>query len=218
MKISFINFSWEFCKIVVPSFLAWFLATRSSKKSFDNNREEMREQLRIAKENNKEVQNNAFKLQFCIKELERISTLAGACAVNFESFRKSTDRILIHKDAISLIRSEAFSSEYSKTCVELSNSLGIFQTVINVVNPNSQVAAREKCDGLMLNLNKLGALIAELNNCVALLSKKEIKVQQAFPKVKNEIEKVDFETVDGELLDFRKFILEHVDITFRKLR
>ncbi|MFT9005306.1 MAG: hypothetical protein ABF991_11450 [Liquorilactobacillus hordei] len=213
-----VNFLWEFCKVVVPSFLAWFLATNSSKNSFEKNRIEMREQLKIAKENNREVQNNAFKLQFCIKELDRISEQAGNCASSFFSFEKTASELLRNKDVISMVRLNEFAARFDQSSFDVSNNIVIFQTVINAVNPNSKEAAKDRCTKLMEELNTISDFIVTLNKCVLLLAKNQSDIQQQFPIAKREIEKIDFEKIESEILNFREFVAEHIDITFRKLR
>lgn len=62
---------WELFKTLVPSILAWYLAVRTSSKKAEKDKVEAREQLRIAKDYNAEVQNKAYKLQFCLRELEK---------------------------------------------------------------------------------------------------------------------------------------------------
>ena len=69
-KVNWLNLFWEFFKTLVPSIVAWYLAVRTSNKKSEKDKKEAREQLRVAKDYNAEVQNKAYKLQFCLRELE----------------------------------------------------------------------------------------------------------------------------------------------------
>lgn len=62
---------WESLKAFGPAFVAWGLAVWTSKRSAEDDRQKILEQLEKAKENNIEAQNKSYKLQFCLSELEK---------------------------------------------------------------------------------------------------------------------------------------------------
>ena len=69
--INWLRIFWETVKTLAPSIVAWLLAVRTAAKRSEKDKKEAREQLRIAKDYNAEVQNKAYKLQFCITRLEK---------------------------------------------------------------------------------------------------------------------------------------------------
>lgn len=69
--INWLKTFWELIKTLAPSIVAWFLAVRTAAKRSEKDKKEAREQLRIAKDYNAEVQNKAYKLQFCVTQLEK---------------------------------------------------------------------------------------------------------------------------------------------------
>lgn len=62
---------WETTKAFGPAIVAWFLAVWTSKRNSKNDKEKMLEQLELTKRNNIEAQNQSYKLQFCLSELEK---------------------------------------------------------------------------------------------------------------------------------------------------
>lgn len=62
---------WETIKAFGPAFLAWLLAVWNSKRNARQEWNKILKQLDLTKQNNAEVQNHAYKLQFCLTELEK---------------------------------------------------------------------------------------------------------------------------------------------------
>lgn len=64
---------WETVKSFGPAFLAWLLAVWTSNRKANKDWEKVLKQLALTKQNNAEVQNKAYKLQFCLKQLEQLA-------------------------------------------------------------------------------------------------------------------------------------------------
>lgn len=63
--------TWETIKSFGPAIIAWFLAVWTAKRNSKSEKEKMLEQLEITKQKNIEAQNQSYKLQFCLSELEK---------------------------------------------------------------------------------------------------------------------------------------------------
>lgn len=63
--------TWETIKAFGPAIIAWFLAVWSAKRNSKSDKKKMLEQLELTKQNNIEAQNQSYKLQFCLSELEK---------------------------------------------------------------------------------------------------------------------------------------------------
>lgn len=66
---------WETVKSFGPAFLAWLLAVWTSNRKANKDWEKVLKQLALTKQNNAEVQNKAYKLQFCLKQLEQLAQM-----------------------------------------------------------------------------------------------------------------------------------------------
>lgn len=71
MDVNWGSVVWEFTKTFGPAFLAWLLAVWTAKRNASKDWEKVLKQLELTKQNNAEVQNHAYKLQFCLTELEK---------------------------------------------------------------------------------------------------------------------------------------------------
>lgn len=75
MYMNWKNIIWETVKTFGPAIVAWLLAVYSSHRNASKEWEKMMTQLELTKENNAQVQNKAYKLQFCLKQLEELTQM-----------------------------------------------------------------------------------------------------------------------------------------------
>ena len=75
MYMNWKNIVWETVKTFGPAIVAWLLAVCSSHRNASKEWEKMMTQLELTKENNAQVQNKAYKLQFCLKQLEELTQM-----------------------------------------------------------------------------------------------------------------------------------------------
>ncbi len=75
MYMNWKNIIWETVKTFGPSVVAWLLAVYSSHRNASKEWAKMMTQLELTKENNVQVQNKAYKLQFCLKQLEELTQM-----------------------------------------------------------------------------------------------------------------------------------------------
>lgn len=83
---------WEAIKAFGPAFVAWGLAVITSKQNSKSEREKILEQLEKTKQNNIEAQNQSYKLQFCLSELEKKDRLYEELISDINIVIQSTER------------------------------------------------------------------------------------------------------------------------------
>lgn len=83
---------WEATKSFGPAIIAWGLAVWNSKINSKKEWEKALKQMEIAKSNNAEVQNRAYKLQFCLTELEKKDQLFEEAISKLNIVLQSTER------------------------------------------------------------------------------------------------------------------------------
>jgi hypothetical protein len=98
-----LEFIEELAKVLGPAVIAWFLAKLTNDKSAEKNRKEMREQLRIAKDNNQVVQLRSYRMRFCLDELKVQDISIDAALREMNRFESSTRRLVREKNLDALI-------------------------------------------------------------------------------------------------------------------
>lgn len=202
--MNYLNFIWEIIKTVAPAIIAWWLAKRSSDKNYKSNRKEMREQLGIAKSNNMEVQNRAFKLQFCLQELEKKELLYEKIISDINVTSESIERFTNNQGKLFDINVAA--REANGQLHEVMHHTGTLQLIIKAANPNSEEAFIECLKDL---IDKGHLVEAQMN----WLSNTKLKVSE----IKINYDKQKLSDFFNSLVNMRNFILEHIDIVFKKM-
>jgi hypothetical protein len=195
---------WEIVKVVLPAFIAWVLANRSSKKSTESNRSEMREQLNIAKKNSLEVQNRSFKLQFCIRELEKDELIYEKSLSDINVVAQSIERYLQNYGNVKDIQMSA--QQANGQLHEVMYRTGTLQTIIRAANANAEKT-------FIKNLEALKNTGTKIEAQMDLLSSSDLKPTQ----VKKNYNSEDIRNFLNDLITMRNFILEQMHIVFKQM-
>lgn len=135
-KVNWLNLFWELFKTLTPSIVAWYLAVRTSNKKSEKDKKEAREQLRVAKDYNAEVQNKAYKLQFCLRELENREQLYEKALSDTNVVRECVHRYLAGNGS-----SEAITASARQLIDQihlLTYSIGTTDSLVRAVRPNER--------------------------------------------------------------------------------
>lgn len=74
-NINWLNVIWQSIKAFGPAIIAWALAVYTSHRNSSKEWDKMLTQLELTKDNNIQVQNKAYKLQFCLGQLEQLAQM-----------------------------------------------------------------------------------------------------------------------------------------------
>lgn len=74
-NINLLNVIWQSIKAFGPAIIAWALAVYTSHRNSSKEWDKMLTQLKLTKDNNIQVQNKAYKLQFCLGQLEQLAQM-----------------------------------------------------------------------------------------------------------------------------------------------
>lgn len=85
---------WETIKAFGPAIIAWFLAVWTAKRNAKHNKENMLEQLELTKQKNLEAQNQSYKIQFCLSELEKKDLLYEKFMSDLNIVIEGVDRLV----------------------------------------------------------------------------------------------------------------------------
>lgn len=220
----YLKFGWEVTKTFLPAYTAWWLAKRSAEKSSEANRLEMREQLRISKMNSFEVQNKAYRLQFSIEQLEKY-VIASETALDcwnqtMFGFEFAYNK---EKDFASAVQARLSMEKYMDSYNKLLHRMGFLESVILAANPNAYAMCQEKERIMNDAANRLAPLMHEINwktdHIVSMHIVQGKKFEQFIFDLADQVDKQRDTMNDyaDKLLAFRDFLLEQVDIVFKKL-
>lgn len=147
-------------------FLAWWLATRTAKKNSEKARKETREQLKIMKENSAAVQNHAYKLQFCLKELEKqmyiYEKMTSDANVVLETCKRFVTGKTDNKNVMGV------SNDLLNQLHEAMYSLGSLHTLIVAVSPSDV----ENFNLIFTSLKKISVRVESMSYFLATLTEK----------------------------------------------
>lgn len=225
MKIELVQFAIETLKITAPSFIAWWLATRTSQKNFDGNRKEMREQLKINRDNNLEVQNKAYKIQYGIDQLQKhavlVETMLGnwnLAGVYFRSYHFDK------ADMAEVLESKEVISNFISTSHDFLHHIGVIATIVHAVNPNADDKFRECCTDLEKRLRDMtpafSAVVHDTNQFFIQSAHPTPQMTSRFLRsMTDNVREYDqqAEELYRSIWSIRNFILEIIDISFKKL-
>ena len=200
---------WELSNTLVPSILAWYLAVRTSSKKAEKDKVEAREQLRIAKDYNAEVQNKAYKLQFCLRELEKREQLY--------------EKTLSDSNVVSECVQRYFNSNGSREAImasarQLINqlhlvmySVGTTESLVRAVRASEAETFAENLEALKISGNK----IEKSMNYLAQepIQRGMLGRQQVSKNFNNE----DMKDFFDQLLKLRNLILSLIYIVLREM-
>lgn len=215
------KFEWilELVKAVVPAVIAWYLATQSNKKTAEKNRKEMREQLRISKDNNQKVQLKAYKMQFCLEELKKQDILIERSMNDLFTMFGNVERFLRDQNLDSLIvlnNTVAYLSQANKSMID---RFGFLQAMINQVRPASKHQLDELTEAVVNDKNNYNQLINLIQSCLFHFEKEHDKnyLSRCAESIQNELKKLNYEKSSDGLLNLRNFILTHHEILFKQM-
>ncbi|MCQ9196796.1 hypothetical protein MZD87_06815 [Pediococcus pentosaceus] len=209
MKSDFVSFFIEFLKILIPPYIAWRLATNSAKQSAKANKTEMREQLRISSKNNEHVKNQAYKLQFCIKELERREYIFEKNLSAINVLQKSVGRYLKAKNPNSE-ELKMCASQLMEVLHELIFSIGTLQAIVRAASPRFEVEYIQHFDALKKAGEKIEKDVYEMS----LLSGNRAKDMKKIKNVNNNGNIAEFLE---QLKEMRNFIMQLMFTVIRKM-
>lgn len=86
--------AWETIKAFGPAIIAWFLAVWTAKRNAKHDKENMLEQLELTKQKNLEAQNQSYKIQFCLSELEKKDLLYEKFMSDLNIVIEGVDRLV----------------------------------------------------------------------------------------------------------------------------
>nr|WP_302145076.1 hypothetical protein [Limosilactobacillus mucosae] len=207
--INWLKIFYELFKTVAPSIVAWYLAVRTAAKRSEKDKKEAREQLRIAKDYNAEVQNKAYKLQFCLRELENREQL-------YEKALSDTNVVseCVHRYFNSNGSSESIMASAGELINQLhlvTHSIGTTESLVRAVRPSEVVTFEEN-----LNLLKhYGSKIEESMNYLA-----HFKIQEGLPgqkQVNENFNNEDMHNFLNQLLNMRELILKLIYIVLNEM-
>ncbi|KAF0500083.1 hypothetical protein GBP19_04070 [Pediococcus acidilactici] len=209
MKVNSVAFLVESVKTFVPPILAWWLATRSSKNSAKESKKEMREQLRITKVNNEHVQNMAYKLQFCIKELEKREYILEKNLSATNILQKSVERYLKVKGT-KTDELKICVSELMETLHELIYSINALQVIVRGASPRDERKYITRFDAL----KDAGEKVEKDLYVLSLLEDSRTKNLAKVEKINNDENIVEYL---NQLQEMRDFIMELMFTVMKKM-
>lgn len=209
MKSDSISFFIEFLKTLIPPFIAWWLATNSAKQSAQANKAEVREQLRISSKNNEHVKNRAYKLQFCIKELEKREYIFEKNLSATNVLQKSVERYLRtkNKDSGEL---KMCTSQLMEALHELIFSIGTLQVIVRAASPRFEEEYVQHFEAL----KKAGQSIEKDVYDISLLSENRTKDIKKVEKVNSNGNITEFLE---QLKEMRNFIMKLMFTVIRQM-
>lgn len=225
MKIELAQITFETVKVIAPSFIAWWLATHTGKENSESNRKEMREQLKINRDNNLEVQNKAYKIQYGIDQLQKheilVETMLGdwsLARVYFGSYhfdKADMAEVLDAKDVI---------SKFINTAHGFLHHIGVIATIVTAVNPNASDRFRECCVDLEKRLVDITpafrAVVHDTDQFFIQFAHPNSQIFSRFLRSMTDNVKAynqQSERLYQSIWAMRNFILEIINISFRKL-
>ncbi|MEK1294533.1 hypothetical protein HCY73_04875 [Limosilactobacillus fermentum] len=207
--INWLKLFWELFKTIAPSIVAWYLAVRTAAKRSEKDKKEAREQLRIAKNYNAEVQNKAYKLQFCLRELENREQL-------YEKALSDTN--VVSECIRRYFNSNGSSESIMASAGELINqlhlimpSIGTTESLVSAVRPSEVVIFEESLN----HLKYYGKKIEKSMNYLA-----HIKIQEGLlgrKQVNENFNDEDMRNFFDQLLNMRGLILNLIYIVFNEM-
>lgn len=209
MDINWLKLFWELFKTLAPSIVAWYLAVKTAARRSEKDKKEAREQLRIAKDYNAEVQNKAYKLQFCLRELENREQL-------YEKALSDTNVVseCIHR----YFKSNGSSESIMVSAGDLINqlhlvmhSIGTTESLVRAVRPSEVVTFEEN----LKLLKHYGNKIEKSMNYLA-----HVKIQKGMlgrKQVNENFNNEDMHNFFNQLLNMRELILKLIYIVLNEM-
>ncbi|CDN26010.1 hypothetical protein predicted by Glimmer/Critica [Limosilactobacillus fermentum] len=207
--INWLKLFWELFKTIAPSIVAWYLAVRTAAKRSEKDKKEAREQLKIAKDYNAEVQNKAYKLQFCLRELENREQL-------YEKALSDTN--VVSECIRRYFNSNGSSGSIMASAGELINqlhlimpSIGTTESLVSAVRPSEVVTFEESLN----HLNYYGKKIEKSMNYLA-----HTKIQEGLlgrKQVNENFNDEDMRNFFDQLLNMRGLILKLIYIVLNEM-
>lgn len=208
-KVNWLNLFWELFKTLTPSIVAWYLAVRTSNKKSEKDKKEAREQLRVAKDYNAEVQNKAYKLQFCLRELENREQLYERALSDTNVVTECVHRYLAGNGSSETITASA--RQLIDQIHLLMYSIGTTESLVSAVRPNE----RETFQSNLKLLKQAGNQIEKSMNYFAheRIQKGTLGRQQVVDNFNNE----NMQAFFNQLLAMRELILKLIYIVLNEM-
>lgn len=214
-----LEFIEELAKVLGPAVIAWFLAKLTNDKSAEKNRKEMREQLRIAKDNNQVVQLRSYRMRFCLDELKVQDISIDAALREMNRFESSTRRLVREKNLDALIvasNTMSFSTQANNAMID---RFGFLQAMIRQIRAGSQAELENLITTLVEDLNEYHKLGGLINECMFHYEEDndENYINTYSGSIKSELKKHNFSATYQKMINLRNFILEHHEVVFRQM-
>lgn len=220
-----ISFFWEAAKTVVPAILAWWLSVRTANKKAESNRIELREQLKIQKDNNLTVQNKAYRLQFGLEKLNEYEMLSEKMFQQFHLMKRYfDDDFFINNDFEDLMTAKRDTEDFLSTAQEFFHYFALIQVTTKAVNPNALNKCEEVLDEFQTSVEGMSPAFRKvvhdtdhfLNNRGSLDSS---KMHTYITQMKKNVHgsRTNMDNLLESLKSLRDFLVEMVQITYGKL-
>lgn len=208
-KVNWLNLFWELFKTLIPSIVAWYLAVRTSNKKSEKDKKEAREQLRVAKDYNAEVQNKAYKLQFCLRELENREQLYERALSYTNVVTECVHRYLAGNGSSEEITTSA--RQLIDQIHLLMYSIGTTESLVSAVRPNERKTFQTNLELLKQAGNKIEKSMNYFAN--ERIQKGTLGRQQVVNNFNNE----NMHAFFNQLLAMRELILKLIYIVLDKM-
>lgn len=224
MKRDVISFLWEAAKSVIPAILAWWLSTRTARKKADANKKELREQLKIQKDNSLEVQNKAYKLQFGLDRLSEYEMLSEKMLQQFVLIKRYfNENYFINNDFVDLITAKRDTNDFLETTQEFFHYYGLVEVAVHAVNPDADEMCDERLRAFESAVEAMSPTFRSIVHDTDVFLNRDAQDKNSIKgyalKVKHNVKESDegMTNLLNELENLRNFIIEMIEITYRKL-
>lgn len=197
MNKEFINFIWEVCKLIIPSFVAWKLAVNQSKKDAKKNEKNMKEQIKEWRDKNIESQNKSNKLQFCLNKLSEIEINYEKMISDINTLVQSVKRLYLDNNAIIDVKMSA--EQINAHMHEIMYSIGLTGELVKAVSWDDY----ERFEIILKKMKESGNLIEkEMSNLA------QIKGQvNDINRISNLYNETNIEKFNDAIFNARNFII-----------
>ncbi|GEK28121.1 hypothetical protein [Furfurilactobacillus siliginis] len=212
------QFVFEIVKTVLPALIAWQLSKNSSAKAFDKNRIEMRDQLKIARENNISVQNKTAKLQFCLSELRTYTVEVERCSKSYLDLMQGLD-VAFEDNAKQQYITE-LNSKLEKFNVEVHlifDKQGVMDSIVKLIDSRNFDEYYKKWTNVQATSNLIGPFLTRTSLMAhegKALGSKSYREQKSWYRDHHDKEVI---SLHAQFVEIRNALLKEIDIVFRKM-
>lgn len=200
---------WETIKSFGPAIIAWLLAVRTSKQNAKKDKAKMLEQIELTKQKNVEAQNQSYKLQFCLSELEKKDLLFEKFISDLNIVIEGVRRIVNKSEPEPFRMIGNASNEALRQLHLIMFNAGTLTSLMNASSKNF-----ERYKEIIIDLEKQGRNVEKTLHYLIIVFNQNGFTDSEFKKNYDENVLMDFER---EMITMQEFIMKTINELFDEM-